>query len=88
MYTSVIACLLLSCVPIIHTKFVVNFRNCTNDTLIIGASHYDNIDSVDYQLWPRYLLTDSEINTAGVILWDGINVSRVIIYPDSICGVE
>lgn len=87
-YTLVIACLLSSCVPIIHTKFVVNFRNCTNDTLIIVASHYDNIDSVDYQLWPRYLFPEKDINTAGIGLCDGIDVSREIIFPDSICGID
>ena len=44
---SVIASLLSSCFPVIcEPVTIVRFKNCTNDTLIIGKSDYDNIDSV------------------------------------------
>ena len=43
---SVIAFLLSSCLPVMDSVTLVGFKNCTNDTLIIGESDYDNIDSV------------------------------------------
>ena len=43
---SVIICYLSSCIPAMDSVTWVNFKNCTNDTLIIGESDYDNIDSV------------------------------------------
>ncbi|MBO4482762.1 MAG: hypothetical protein J5735_03005 [Prevotella sp.] len=43
---SVIASLLSSCLPVMDSVTLVGFKNCTNDTLIIGESDYDNIDSV------------------------------------------
>lgn len=42
---SVIASLLSSCLPVMDSVTLVGFKNCTNDTLIIGESDYDNIDS-------------------------------------------
>jgi len=78
--------LLSSCVPIIHTKKIVNFKNITNDTLVIGASHYNNVDSVKCMLWPRYV--DSSMKSKELPLWNNINSSQYVIYPDSICGIN
>ena len=43
---SVIVSLLSSCIPVMDSGTLVGFKNCTNDTLVIGGSDYDNIDSV------------------------------------------
>ena len=52
---SVIASLLSSCCPVIcEPVTIVRFKNCTNDTLIIGKSDYDNIDSI----WFDYIHVD------------------------------
>ena len=42
---SVITFLLSSCLPVMDSVTLVGLKNCTNDTLIIGESDYDNIDS-------------------------------------------
>ena len=43
---SVIVSLLSSCITGWDSVTLVGFKNCTNDTLVIGGSDYDNIDSV------------------------------------------
>ena len=48
---SVIICYLSSCIPAMDSVTLVSFKNCTNDTLFIGISDYDNIDSI----WFRYI---------------------------------
>ena len=78
-----------------------NFKNCTNDTLFVGASHYDNIDSVDCQLDPHYYIPENSIlDTTDVSLWerrtkktddyywDFIPCKYWYIYPDSICSID
>jgi hypothetical protein len=42
---SVIVSLLSSCIPVMDSVTLVGFKNCTNDTLIIGESLYNDIDS-------------------------------------------
>jgi len=42
----VVLFVLSSCIPPICSNVISRFKNCTNDTLFIGASHSDNIDSV------------------------------------------
>ena len=42
---SVIAFLLSSCLPVMDSVTLVGFKNCTNDTLIIGESDCNDIDS-------------------------------------------
>ena len=99
---SVIMCLLSSCIPVMDSEFAsqVRFKNCTNDTLFIGASHYNNIDSVYYQLNP---IADFSvgINTKNISLWNNLNnkkeirkytlpdyYEREVVLPDSLCGIE
>ena len=41
---SVIAFLLSSCLPVMDSVTLVGFKNCTNDTLIIGESDCNDID--------------------------------------------
>ena len=44
---AIILSLVSSCIPICDSRTIAIFTNRTNDTLFIGASHYDTIDSVD-----------------------------------------
>lgn len=79
-----------SCIPIIHTRHLAVFKNCTEDTLYIGASHYKYIDCVNYQVWPHYnFATNSRVDTKGIVLWnDTYFRSDCFVYPDSICTIE
>ena len=59
-----------SCVPILHTKELVVFNNCTTDTVYIGVSYYDYIDSVYEQAYPHYNFTaNNRADTTGISLW-------------------
>lgn len=69
----------------------VFFSNCTNDTLLIGASQCNNIDGLDYVLTPFY--TVREFNTEEFSLKKSSAPSfcfdeRDIIFPDSICSIN
>ena len=78
-----------------------HFKNHTSDTLYIGASHYDDIDSIDKQLEPCWWIpTNSILDTTDVSLWERktehsddyycvFEANRDwYIYPDSICSVD
>jgi hypothetical protein len=81
---------------------VIDFKNCTNDTLFVGASHCDNIDSIDCQLEPRYhhITENSILDSTDVSLWeikvvktgdyyvDFIPCKYGYIYPDSIGSID
>ena len=81
---------------------VIAFKNSTNDTLFVGASHCDNIDSVDCQLEPfyHYMPENSILDSTDVSLWeikvvksgdyyvDFIPCKYGYIYPDSICSID
>ena len=43
---SLLICMFQSCVPVLDYFEVIRFKNCTSDSLYIGASLHDNIDSV------------------------------------------
>ena len=66
---------------------VLRFQNCTSDTLFVGASHYCNIDSVQYVVWGESFLPDSEPDT---LLKNGdfYFESRDVVYPDSTCAID
>ena len=89
-------CMLLSCIPVFDWGKSAVFNNCTEDTLFIGASHYDNIDSVEYQLIPHYNMhANSGLDTTDVSIWKNIEKTYehgivyisfrkdFFIYPDS-----
>ncbi len=78
-----------------------HFQNCTGDTLYIGASHYDNIDSIDEQLEPCWWIpANSILDTTDVSLWEKktehtndyywvFEANRDwYIYPDSSCSTN
>ena len=43
-----------SCIPVICSRQEVIFKNMTQDTLWVGVSHYNCIDSVKSSAWPNY----------------------------------
>jgi len=85
----VVICLFSSCVwDYERSEF---FVNCTNDTLLIGASQCNNIDGLDCVLTPFY--TVREFNTEEFSLKKSSVPSfcfdeRDIIFPDSICSIN
>ena len=83
------ACSLSSCIPIVDSRTAAAFKNCTPDTLYIGASHYDNIDSIDEQVWPHYsIAAHSGVDSSNVTLWKKNFHSDCFVYPDSICVID
>ncbi|MFA4047112.1 hypothetical protein HPS54_08260 [Prevotella sp. PCHR] len=86
----IIICLLPSCIPIIHTRHDERFKNCTNDTLFIGASNYDHIDSVKLLVNPEYApLPIYYIDTVDISLWKGEFAGcDSFVYPDSMCSIN
>ena len=80
--------LVSSCIPMCDSKTIAVFTNCTNDTLFIGASHYNTIDSVECQLRPTYLPIDNSLYSSKITLWNGIDVQSDIIYPDSTFTID
>lgn len=85
---AVILGLLSSCIPICDTRTIAMFTNRTNDTLFIGASHYDTIDSVDYLLQPAYLPIDSGLYPSRLVLWKDSDVQGGIVCPDSLFTIN
>jgi hypothetical protein len=81
-----VICLLSSCIPIIHRNSTKKFKNCTNDTLVIGVSHCNDIDSVERILW--HISNESRLLAKGIQPWHKNNMSAGIILPDSICGIS
>lgn len=75
-----------ACVPIVHSRHTVVFRNCTKDTLFVGASLYDNIDSVNSMLFPDYTRYD-DLDTIIVFQHKYLNVHPTsFVLPDSLCS--
>lgn len=97
----IILCAISSCIPVFDSFTAIPFKNCTNDTLFIGASSYDHIDSVDCPLFPHYnIIANSILDTTDISLWedkiksqDGCSVyikfrKDEFVYPDSICVIS
>jgi hypothetical protein len=81
---------LSSCIPIVDSRVDAIFKNCTNDTLFIGASHYDNVDSVKFLVNPNYnILANSDLDTTDISLWKGTFArGDSFVYPDSTCAIN
>lgn len=86
----ILICVLGSCMPFCESRVVATFENCTDDTIFVGVSHYDNIDSIGCQLLAAYDLPMNKLlDTTGVSLWkDGYTFKDQYIYPDSACGID
>lgn len=80
---SVIVSLLSSCIPVMDSVTLVGFKNCTNDTLFVGVSSYNTIDSVGWMLEPLYSFEDSiQCNDKDSCMLNEFYADR--IYPDSV----
>lgn len=80
--TFLISQMLSSCLPVFDTVHSIRVRNCTRDTLLIGRSLYNSIDSVDAFLEASNDTTFSSftsINKSG-----HLNIHGNLILPDSI----
>ena len=71
---SIIMCLLSSCIPAMDSVTLARFKNCTNDTLFVGvSSYYNNIDSANCMLEPKWYYQDSILcNNKDICLWNDI----------------
>ena len=79
---AIILSLVSSCIPICASRTIAIFTNRTNDTLFIGASHYDTIDSVDV-----FLEASNDTAFYGFTSIDEsghLNIHGNLILPDSI----
>ncbi len=80
--TFLICQMLSSCIPGFDTVHSIKVRNCTRDTLIIGGSLYNCIDSVDVFLEAS---TDTAFSSFTCIDESGhLNIHGNLILPDSI----
>lgn len=84
-----------SCLPVMDSMAVpavTKFRNCTNDSLLVGVSYKNNIDSVYYQLNPvGDDSVDVGINAKKISLWNRIenkNEGMQVVLPNSLCGID
>ena len=81
--TFLICQMLSSCIPGFDTVHSIKVRNCTRDTLIIGGSLYNCIDSVDVFLEAS---NDTVFSSFTSIDESGyLNIHGNLILPDSIC---
>ena len=77
-----------SCIPVICSRQEVIFKNMTQDTLLVGVSHYNCIDSVKSSAWPNYNIKKN-LDTIIVKLNNGGNITYGdFIYPDSSCTID
>ena len=79
--TLMVVCLFSSCVY--DSERACLFKNCTGDTLVIGASRYAEIDSVCLQLCSDF----SSPHTEAIAFWRGSD-DIDIIEPDSIGVID
>ena len=80
--TFLICQVLLSCIPGFDTIHSIRVRNCTCDTVIIGGSLYNCIDSVDV-----FLETSNNTAFSSFTSIDEsrlLNIHGNLILPDSI----
>ena len=78
---------LYSCIPFCYSNYCEEFKNCTEDTLLIGAAHCDDIDSVVFPLYAPHSSFCNENHCSEIKLWKSTERSSDIIYPDSLCGI-
>lgn len=80
--TLLISQMQLSCIPGFYTIHSIRVRNCTSDTLLIGRSLYNSIDSVDAFLEAS---NDTAFSSFTSINESGhLNIHGNLILPDSI----
>lgn len=81
---------MLACVPILHTRHAAKFKNCTADSLFIGLSYYNTIDSVFTLLYPCYNTSATNRNdTSGIFLWKNVVIGKFdYVCPDTMCRTD
>lgn len=79
--------LVSSCLPFGYYKRSVEFKNCTGDTLIIGHSYFDAIDSVHCQILPAYDISGiEELDSINVPVNKELSLRGIMaVFPDSAC---
>lgn len=85
---SVITLSLSSCLPVMDAKVLAVFKNCTKDTLYIGASNDNNINNVEAIIGHYNEPADSTLDTTGISLWNenwDPYISNSYVCPDSSC---
>lgn len=87
-YISVIICFFISCRNFGFYRIAAEFKNCTEDTLLIGASQYNDIDSVIYIAERVYSPEGSSPCDSMLTIWKK-NINEInCIYPDSLCAID
>ena len=76
-----------SCIPFCDSSYSIYFKNCTDDTLLIGVAHCDDIDSVVAPLCVPHSSLGNENHCSEIKLWKSIERNSDIIYPDSLCDI-
>ena len=79
--------LLNACVPIIHSRHTAWFKNVTGDTLLVGVSCFDNIDSVFWFVEPASNMCsvkDSDLFADSLTKELKFQLNQ-LVYPDSMC---
>ena len=69
-------------------KVLAVFKNCTKDTLYIGASNDNNINNVEAIIEHYNEPADSTLDTTGISLWNenwAPYISNSYVCPDSSC---
>lgn len=87
----VILSLMSSCVPLIcSSRHRIWFRNCTKDTLFIGSSYYDDIDSVNGILSPDKKIFNMDTLATSIMYETKWLTIRTIdfVEPDSVCSTD
>ena len=81
---SVIVSLLSSCSQADMDRLTfAEFKNCTNDTLFVGVSSYNTIDSVGWMLEPLYSFEDSiQCNDKDSCMLNEFYADRIIEIED------
>ena len=80
-----------SCVPVIcSSRHRIWFRNCTKDTLFIGSSYYDDIDSVNGILCPDKKIFNMDTLATSIMYETKWLTIRTIdfVEPDSVCSTD
>ena len=76
-----------SCIPFCDSSYSIYFKNYTDDTLLIGVAHCDDIDSVVAPLCVPHSSLGNENHCSEIKLWKSIERNSDIIYPDSLCDI-
>lgn len=76
-------CFVSSCIYMCSKRHEY-FKNCTNDTLLVGHSCYDSVDSIDCQMYSSYFVTSAEFDTVFIPVKKNVKFrGDMAVLPDS-----